>query len=244
MYVKLSSFRMSGEEGPSLMTTVGNFTEDNMTTVTTFLEAPTKEGTIKIIVLGAVMVAGVTGNILIMIALYRNRLKWKESFSFILNIAVCDLLICLISIPLLICTKVIPITSRLLELLCRFHAFISIYLNYYETVGVLLAALDRFIFVFFPLRYYSIFTAKFCNVVIIASNALCLIYCVILNSSFQAVYGVKCRMVDWHGKIAYSIGFISILIIASLTFILHSIVTLTACIQYQKGVKLDNVRRD
>ena len=178
------------------------------------------------------MVAGIVTNVLILIALYRNRLDWKESFSFILNIAVCDLLICLTVIPLSLSTRHLPITSRPLDLLCQFRGFIGPFLNYCETVGVLLAAFDRFIFVFFPLRYYSIVTAQFCKVAIITSNVFCLIFNAIKFSAFQVVYGATCRPLLWYGKIACVAGLIAILLTALFTFILHSIVTFTACIRY------------
>ena len=216
----------------------------NTTAFSAFTEAPLRDMGGGLAVRGVVMIAGIIANILILIALYRNRTVWKESFSFILNIAVCDLLICLVVIPISIYTRSVPVTTRLLELMCRFRAFVSPYLNYCEMTGVLLATLDRFIFVFFPLHYYNIVTAKFCKVAIITSNVFCLIFNAIKFSAFQVVYGATCRPLLWYGKIACVAGLIAILLTALFTFILHSIVTFTACIRYHSKVKLNKVHLD
>ncbi len=123
---------------------------------------------------------GVPSNLLILVSILRQRLYREPTYILLLNLAVADLLMCLLYMPF---TVVSGFAGEFLlgptdVFRCRACQFIGLFGLYFGlvTVHILsLLSLDRFLYIKYPLKYHSIVNRRRTCVASIGSWVFCVI---------------------------------------------------------------------
>ena len=96
-------------------------------------------------------IIGIIGNVLVLVV-YRNKLKDNESVTFfICHLALTDLACCLFLIPIN-CYHELNIGKIESDLMCKFHSFFNIINITYSCLLMTLVAFERFLSITYPLK--------------------------------------------------------------------------------------------
>ena len=175
-----------------------------------------------------VMVTAIIGNILVLRALYSVRHSWKESFSFILNACIYDFLMGSLVMPNVLLTRNLRFVSAWISHYCHYKGVMVGFIFTGQACSIFYLALDRFIFITTPLRYYTIVTPKFTKTATTVTALAVLSYSVFMYKDFNMPKNEVC-IASLHVPASYLIAaFASLLIIVMCTTLLHCIVGMIA----------------
>lgn len=175
-----------------------NSTADNTTLVTVKERYPlalrSPEEVIVEIVVGCILIVlGVTGNGLVCYVITRSRYTTSSMYFFMVQLAVADILVCSVSIPLtLVSTHPRPLLLLQNDVSCKMVRFLQ-YLLPPASVNILTAtAVDRFLLICYPLKFLYRTKVKFLAI-------FCWVYAVIL--AIPAIYFINTRPVTHNNKV-------------------------------------------
>ena len=203
--------------------TVPDSTNGNSTSIA-YYHIPTFPLTVRSLIL----LSATVGNIFVLRALHTLRHSWKESFTFMLNVCIYDLLIGAVFIPTSMMTRNLYGYTAWVRRYCFLQGIIEAFLNIVEPCGIFFFALDRAIFIRAPLRYYNIVTPKFSKTLTITAAVVVLCYSTYLYKDFDMPENEVCISSLYVPKLPLILAFATILIIALCTTLLHGIVAVTA----------------
>lgn len=146
------------------------------------------------IVVGCILfIFGITGNGLVCYVISRRRFTRSSMYFFMVHLAVADILVCSVSIPLtLVSTYPKPLLLLQNEVLCKIVRFLQ-YLLPPASVNILTAtAVDRFLLICYPLKFLYRTKVKFLAI-------FCWIYAVILT--IPAFYLINIRPVIYNNEV-------------------------------------------
>ena len=146
------------------------------------------------IVVGCILfILGITGNGLVCYVISRSRFTRSSMYFFMVHLAVADILVCSVSIPLtLVSTHPKPLLLLQNEVLCKIVRFLQ-YLLPPASVNILTAtAVDRFLLICYPLKFLYRTKVKFLAI-------FCWIYAVILT--IPAFYLINIRPVIFDNEV-------------------------------------------
>jgi len=181
-----------------------------------------------------VAIGAIIGNAVIIYALFCNRYSWQESHYFTLNVCIQDLLLSLLLLVNL-STRNVYVMTRAVGMLCLLKASLFQIFTTTEAWGIFLLALDRFIYITMPLRYYNIITTKFTLTLIAASWMTITLYSLINYFTFTMPIGTICLPLYYQSKAKVIVAFAIVFIIALMTLFFHCLVGITGFRQHKKS---------
>ena len=111
------------------------------------------------------ILVGVPSNLLILVSILRQRLYREPTYIFLLNLAIADLLMCLLYMPFTVVAGFtggfnFGSTDSVRCSLCQFLGILFLLFSYFTVHTLALISLDRFLFIKFPLKYPKLVTCR------------------------------------------------------------------------------------
>ncbi len=123
---------------------------------------------------------GVPSNLLILVSILRQRLYREPTYILLLNLAVADLLMCLLYMPFTVVSGfagefLFGSTDIVLCKMCQFTGFTCLALGILTIHILSLLSVDRFLFFKYPLKYHTMVTFKRSIVTCTGTWVLCVL---------------------------------------------------------------------
>lgn len=208
-------------------------TDSNHTESSDLIIQPHRFEDVSVTVRFLIAVAAIVGNAMIILAIFLIRYKWKLTYLFILNVCIYDFFYGFI-IFMIHFTRNIRVTSDVVLDLCEIKGVIIGFCSVGESLGVLFLAVDRFVFIMKPLRYFDLMTNRVGGAMVAGSAVFSLCFPAGVYSSTNMRVGDLCLPTMLLPPALSMLSFGTIFFISTVTLMIHAVITATAIGQHRK----------
>lgn len=154
-----------------------------------------------------VMLSSIIGNILILLAIYRNRSLRSITSVFVANLAVADLLLAILGMPF---TMASSITHEWIfgDAWCEINGIINSVFCVASMLSLAAVSIDRYFAIMKPLHYITIMTSKTASYLVAgvwAQSILCAFLPIFGWASYTYIRNESICTADWGSNIPYTL---------------------------------------
>ncbi|OWF45382.1 Pyroglutamylated RFamide peptide receptor [Mizuhopecten yessoensis] len=113
-----------------------------------------------------VFLTAVIGNIAVLLVIIPNRRMWSVTNNFLLNLAIADLLVTFVCIPMTLAQKIYPLWIYG-EMLCKLTPYLQGVSVTASTLTITTMSIDRCLAIRHPMKFRNVRTTKYVRIVII-----------------------------------------------------------------------------
>ena len=183
-------------------------------------------------------VLAVVGNAMTILTIIRNRQLWKPTYFFICNACLYDFVYGSFVAPTYIATRKVIVTSTATEIGCTLKGVLVGVITVGGACSMLLLAIDRVIYIFLPLRYFNLVTDRLSAILITLAGLTSLAFSIGIYWNNLLTIGYSCLPTVYLKRVESITAFTYVVLLATVTLILHFIVGVIAYKQGESSICL------
>lgn len=188
-------------------------------------------------ILGLIILAGLLGNTLILVSLYRFTCLHTKTNVFVLNLAIADLFLAVFAMPFTLISS-IKYDWIFGTAMCQILGVLNSIFCEASIMTLTFVSIERFVAIVYPLKYETLITTKRVKVVIgyIWLQAVLCASSTFIFSEFTFLKFESICTVDWGRSIAYTLVFVIIFLYVPflITAVLYCVILKTAIKQRRR----------